>query len=396
MILSDRDIRAEIEAGRIVVDLYLPDAVQPSSVDLHLGNRFGVFRNNRTAVIDPRADQPELTELVEIAGDEPFILHPGEFVLGATFERVALPDDLVARLEGKSRWGGWVCSSTRPPGTSIPDGEGTLTLELSNVANLPIKLYDGMKIGQISFQRLSSPVEIGYGDKRIGSKYRGQTDLTASRYHADFEAPRGDRAAAAEAPPTTSSPASVRGWGNRSGPARRLFRPDAGGFFGVVPRPLWSRFIGTDERGRIPAASTCCSSTPAEADPGRDRHRRPDGAEGPRHQGRRGGDPVAAMRAVGEDPATIDFVVVTTSTTTTPPAWSTRPGVPRSRMPDTSSSATTPKRLTATSSACRGSWRSSSSTSFAPPASLRRCKARSSLFGACASCARGPRAPAGR
>ena len=187
MILSDRDIRAEIDAGRIVIDPFVPDAVQPSSVDLHLGNRFRVFRNNRTAVIDPRTDQPELTELVEIAGDEPFILHPGEFTLGATFERVGLPDDLVARLEGKSSLGrlGLLIHSTA--GYVDPGWEGTLTLELSNVANLPIKLYDGMKIGQISFQRLSSAVEVGYGDARIGSKYRGQTDPTASRYHADFE-----------------------------------------------------------------------------------------------------------------------------------------------------------------------------------------------------------------
>jgi dCTP deaminase len=187
MILSDRDIRAEIDAGRIVVDPYVPDAVQPSSIDLHLGNRFRVFRNSRTAVIDPREEQPELTELVEIADDEPFILHPGEFVLGATFERVALPDDLVARLEGKSSLGrlGLLIHSTA--GYVDPGWEGTLTLELSNVANLPIKLYDGMKIGQISFQRLSSAVEVGYGDARIGSKYRGQTDPTASRYHADFE-----------------------------------------------------------------------------------------------------------------------------------------------------------------------------------------------------------------
>jgi dCTP deaminase len=187
MILSDRDIRAELEAGRIVIDPFVPDAVQPSSVDLHLGNRFRVFRNNRTAVIDPREEQPELTELVEIAGEEPFILHPNEFVLGATFERVALPEDLVARLEGKSSLGrlGLLIHSTA--GYVDPGWEGTLTLELSNVANLPIKLYDGMKIGQISFQRLSSAVEVGYGDARIGSKYRGQTDPTASRYHADFE-----------------------------------------------------------------------------------------------------------------------------------------------------------------------------------------------------------------
>jgi dCTP deaminase len=193
MILSDRDIRGEIDAGRIVIDPYLPDAVQPSSVDLHLGNRFRVFRNNRTAVIDPRVEQPELTELVEISGDEPFVLHPGEFVLGATFERVALPDDLVARLEGRSSLGrlGLMIHSTA--GYVDPGWEGTLTLELSNVANLPIKLYDGMKIGQISFQRLSSAAEVPYGDKRIGSRYRGQTDPTASRYHADFERGRVSR-----------------------------------------------------------------------------------------------------------------------------------------------------------------------------------------------------------
>ncbi len=193
MILSDRDIRSEIDAGRIVIDPYTADAVQPSSVDLHVGSRFRVFRNNRTAVIDPRQEQPELTELVEISGDEPFILHPGEFVLGATLERVGLPDDLVARLEGRSSLGrlGLMIHSTA--GYVDPGFEGTLTLELSNVANLPIKLYDGMKIGQISFQRLSSPAEIAYGDERLGSRYRGQTDPTASRYHADFDSARVSR-----------------------------------------------------------------------------------------------------------------------------------------------------------------------------------------------------------
>lgn len=193
MILSDRDIRAEIDAGRILIEPFVPEAVQPSSVDLHLGNRFRVFRNNRTAVIDPRVEQPELTELVEISGDEPFILHPGEFALGATFERVGLPDDLVARLEGKSSLGrlGLLIHSTA--GYVDPGWEGTLTLELSNVANLPIKLYDGMKIGQISFQRMTSPVEVAYGDERLGSRYRGQTDPTASRFHADFERGRVSR-----------------------------------------------------------------------------------------------------------------------------------------------------------------------------------------------------------
>lgn len=187
MVLSDRDIRAEIASGRIVIDPFIPEAVQPSSVDLHLDRRFRVFRNSRYPYIDVRADQPELTELVEIGGDDPFILHPGEFVLGSTFERVQLPNDMVARLEGKSSLGrlGLLIHSTA--GYVDPGWEGNLTLELSNVANLPITLYDGMKIGQISFQRLSSPAEVGYGDASIGSKYRGQRDPTASLYHRDFE-----------------------------------------------------------------------------------------------------------------------------------------------------------------------------------------------------------------
>ncbi len=190
MVLSDRDIRAEVEAGRIVIEPFTPDAVQPSSIDLHLDRRFRVFRNSRYPYIDVRDEQPELTELVEIGGDEPFILHPGEFVLGSTLERVGLPDDLVARLEGKSSLGrlGLLIHSTA--GYVDPGWDGNLTLELSNVANLPITLYDGMKIGQISFQRLSSPVEVAYGDQRIGSRYRGQRDPTASLYHRDFERTR--------------------------------------------------------------------------------------------------------------------------------------------------------------------------------------------------------------
>jgi dCTP deaminase len=187
VVLSDRDIRAEIESGRIVIDPFIPEAVQPSSVDLHLDRRFRVFRNSRYPFIDVRVDQPDMTELVEIAGDDPFILHPGEFVLGSTLERVQLPNDLVARLEGKSSLGrlGLLIHSTA--GYVDPGWEGNLTLELSNVANLPITLYDGMKIGQISFQRLSSPAEVAYGEASIGSKYRGQRDPTASLYHRDFE-----------------------------------------------------------------------------------------------------------------------------------------------------------------------------------------------------------------
>jgi len=187
VILSDRDIRSALEAGRIVIEPFSPDAVQPSSVDLHLDRRFRVFRNSRYPFIDVRQDQPDLTELVAIEEEQPFILHPGEFVLGSTLERVSLPDDLVARLEGKSSLGrlGLLIHSTA--GYVDPGWDGNLTLELSNVANLPITLYYGMKIGQISFQQMSSPVDVAYGDERIGSKYRGQRDPTASLYHRDFD-----------------------------------------------------------------------------------------------------------------------------------------------------------------------------------------------------------------
>jgi dCTP deaminase len=193
LILSDRDIRKQIESGRLIIEPFDPEMVQPSSVDLRVADEFRVFRNTRYPFIDVRNPMEDLTDVVRVKSEEAFILHPGEFVLGATLERVALPDDLVARLEGKSSLGrlGLLIHSTA--GYVDPGWEGTLTLELSNVANLPIKLYDGMKIGQISFQRLSSPVEVGYGDARIGSKYRGQTDPTASRYHADFERGRVSR-----------------------------------------------------------------------------------------------------------------------------------------------------------------------------------------------------------
>ena len=186
-VLSDRDIRAALEAGTIKIDPYDPEDLQPSSVDLHLDRSFRVFRNNRYPYIDVRAPQPDLTEMLTIEDDEPFILHPGEFVLGQTHEFVELPNDIVSRLEGKSSLGrlGLLIHSTA--GYVDPGWDGNLTLELSNVANLPITLYHGMKIGQISFQRLSSPVEIGYGDERLGSKYRGQRDPTASLYHRDFE-----------------------------------------------------------------------------------------------------------------------------------------------------------------------------------------------------------------
>jgi dCTP deaminase len=184
MILSDRDIRAEVDAGRVVIDPFDPDCVQPSSVDLHVDRQFRVFANSRYPFIDVRAEMPDLTELVEVKDDEPFILHPGEFVLGSTAERVALPDDLVARLEGKSSLGrlGLLIHSTA--GYVDPGWDGYLTLELSNVANLPITLYPGMKIGQISFFKLSTPAETPYG--KAGNKYQGQRGPTPSRFFEDF------------------------------------------------------------------------------------------------------------------------------------------------------------------------------------------------------------------
>jgi dCTP deaminase len=187
-VLSDRDIRAAMQAGRVRIDPYDATCLQPSSVDLHLDADFRVFRNNRYPYIDVRAPQPDLTELVSIDGDEPFILHPGEFVLGQTLEWVELPDDLVSRLEGKSSLGrlGLLIHSTA--GYVDPGWKGNLTLELSNVANLPIALYRGMKIGQISFFKMSSPVERPYGSRELGSKYQGQSTPTPSQFYRNFEA----------------------------------------------------------------------------------------------------------------------------------------------------------------------------------------------------------------
>jgi dCTP deaminase len=186
MILSDRTIREEIDAGRIVIDPFDANCIQPSSIDLHVDSQFRVFANSRYPYIDVKQEMPDLTELVEVKPDEPFILHPGEFVLGSTAERVALPDDLVARLEGKSSHGrlGLLIHSTA--GYVDPGWDGYLTLELSNVANLPITLYPGMKIGQISFFRLTTPAEVPYGT--AGNKYQGQQGPTASRFFKDFQA----------------------------------------------------------------------------------------------------------------------------------------------------------------------------------------------------------------
>jgi dCTP deaminase len=189
MILSDVDIRKEIESGRIVIDPFDPAAIQPSSIDLHVDDRFRVFANSRYPYIDVKKEMPGLTEVVEVADPDPFILHPGEFVLGSTLERVAIPDDMVARLEGKSSLGrlGLLIHSTA--GYVDPGWDGFLTLELSNVANLPITIYPGMKIGQISFFRLSTPAERPYGSTETRSKYQGQRGPTASRFFEEFGEP---------------------------------------------------------------------------------------------------------------------------------------------------------------------------------------------------------------
>src|ERR1051325_2757730 len=186
MILSDRSILEEIDGGRIEIDPFDADWVQPSSVDLHVDNSFRVFRNSRYPYIDVKREQSDLTELVDVPNGEPFILHPGEFVLGSTAERVRLPDDLVARLEGKSSLGrlGLLIHSTA--GYVDPGWDGHVTLELSNVARLPVTIYPGMKIGQISFVQLSEPAEHPYGSGEVGSKYQGQRGPTPSRYWQNF------------------------------------------------------------------------------------------------------------------------------------------------------------------------------------------------------------------
>lgn len=187
MILSDRDIQAELDAGRVVIDPLDRDALQPSSVDLRIDGSFRVFANHRYPAIDTRHPQPDLTDLVTVEDDEPFLLHPGEFVLGATYERVALPEDLVARLEGKSSLGRLGLLVHATAGFVDAGWDGCLTLELSNVATLPIKIYSRMKIGQLALFRLSSPALRLYGSAELRSKYQGQRGPTASRYYENFE-----------------------------------------------------------------------------------------------------------------------------------------------------------------------------------------------------------------
>ncbi|ASY28293.1 unannotated protein [freshwater metagenome] len=186
MLLSDRDIRAEIAANRVGVEPFEEAMIQPSSVDVRLDKFFRVFENHKYSVIDPSTEQAELTREVIAEGDEPFILHPGEFVLASTYEVITLPDDIAGRLEGKSSLGRLGLLTHSTAGFIDPGFSGHITLELSNVANLPVKLFPGMKIGQLCLIKLSSPAEHPYGSEKYGSRYQGQRGPTASRSFKNF------------------------------------------------------------------------------------------------------------------------------------------------------------------------------------------------------------------
>ncbi|ARQ69610.1 dCTP deaminase [Streptomyces marincola] len=190
MLLSDKDIRTEIDTGRVRIDPYDPTMVQPSSIDVRLDRYFRVFENHRYPHIDPATEQPDLTRVIEPPGEEPFILHPGEFVLASTYETVTLPDDVASRLEGKSSLGRLGLLTHSTAGFIDPGFSGHVTLELSNVATLPIKLWPGMKIGQLCMFRLSSPAEHPYGSTRTGSRYQGQRGPTPSRSYLNFHRTR--------------------------------------------------------------------------------------------------------------------------------------------------------------------------------------------------------------
>jgi dCTP deaminase len=190
MLLSDRDIRREVQADRVVVEPFDPSMVQPSSIDVRLDRFFRVFENHRYPYIDPSAEQPELTRMIRAEGDEPFILHPGEFVLASTYEVITLPDDVAGRLEGKSSLGRLGLLTHSTAGFIDPGFSGHVTLELSNVATLPIKLWPGMKIGQLCLFRLESPAEHPYGSDVYGSRYQGQRGPTPSRSYMNFHRTR--------------------------------------------------------------------------------------------------------------------------------------------------------------------------------------------------------------
>ena len=186
MVLSDHTIREEIAAGRILVEPFDDAMVQPCSIDVRVGEKFRVFRNSRYPYIDVKQPMEDLTELVTVAEDEPFILHPGEFVLGVVRERIALPDDIVATLDGKSSLGRLGLVVHQTAGVIDAGFDGHITLELANMANLPITVYPGMRIAQLSFMTLTTPADHPYGSGALGSKYQGQAEPTASRFYLNF------------------------------------------------------------------------------------------------------------------------------------------------------------------------------------------------------------------
>ena len=186
MLLSDQDLRKEVESGRLHLDPFDVEMVQPSSIDVRLDRFFRVFNNTKYTHIDPSIQQDDLTSLVETPEGEPFVLHPGEFVLGSTYELVTLPDDLAGRLEGKSSLGRLGLLTHSTAGFIDPGFSGHITLELSNVANLPIALHAGMKIGELCLFKLASPAEHPYGSKQAGSRYQGQRGPTPSRAYLNF------------------------------------------------------------------------------------------------------------------------------------------------------------------------------------------------------------------
>ena len=213
MLLSDRDIRAEVDAGRVVLDPWDPAMVQPSSVDVRMDKYFRLFDNHKYPVIDPAKDQADLTRLVEVDPDEGFVLHPGEFVLGSTLETVTLPDDVAARVEGKSSLGRLGLLTHATAGFVDPGFSGHVTLELSNVATLPIMLWPGMKIGQLCFFQLSSPTENPYGSAKHGSHYQGQRGPTRAAAGRTSTAPTSERRGTDQThSPAGESARMPRGW----------------------------------------------------------------------------------------------------------------------------------------------------------------------------------------
>lgn len=186
MLLSDHDIRAAIDSGRLAIEPYDSELVQPSSIDVRIDKFFRVFNNSRYTHIDPKQEMPDLTTLVEVADGDAFVLHPGEFVLASTLETFTLPADLAGRLEGKSSLGRLGLLTHSTAGFIDPGFSGHITLELSNVANLPITLWPGMKVGQLALFRMSSPAQTPYGSGKLGSKYQGQRGPTPSRAYLNF------------------------------------------------------------------------------------------------------------------------------------------------------------------------------------------------------------------